>query len=236
MGLALEAWRLLKAYNGHEVLADCSLTGDPGKTYTLQGPNGSGKSTLLRILALLEKPDRGEVRYRHNGQILKNDLELRRKITLLLPGIGVFNTTVFANVAYGLRLRGLVRDEIEARVKEGLQRVGLAEKSWQPAWGLSSGETKRLGLARALVLEPDVLFLDEPTASIDPVNTEIIEEIILQLKNRGETTIILVTHDPGQAARLGDHLLFMDRGRIFGGGGQGPVDPAPSTKPQTPTP
>lgn len=96
--------------------------------------------------------------------------------------------------------------------------VGLTEKRWQKALELSSGETKRLGLARALMINPEVIFLDEPTASIDPINTEIIEGIILKMKRQGKSTIIMITHDPGQAERLGDHLLFMHNGKILAKG------------------
>ena len=95
-----------------------------------------------------------------------------------------------------------------------LERVGLSHKRRQNGLDLSSGETKRLGLARALVLEPEVFWLDEPTANIDPKNTEIIEQIILDMKSAGKSTIIIVTHDPAQARRLGNHFLVMDNGKI----------------------
>jgi tungstate transport system ATP-binding protein len=180
----------------------------------LLGPNGSGKSTFLRIAALLEPPDAGEVRYLDQGVLLSPDLPLRRRITLLLPKIGVFNTSVFNNVAYGLKIRRLAAPEVEARVSDVLARVGLTHKRRQNGQELSSGETKRLGLARALVIEPEVFWLDEPTANLDPKNTEIIEQIILGMKSLGKSTIIVVTHDPAQARRLGDHLLVMEHGKI----------------------
>jgi tungstate transport system ATP-binding protein len=214
MGLSLQATGIFKAYNGVTVLQDCSLTFEASRTYALLGPNGSGKSTFLRIAALLEPPDAGEVRYLDQGVALPHDLKLRRRLTLLLPKIGVFNTSVFNNVAYGLKLRHLPTAEIEARVNEVLERVGLNHKRWQNGLDLSSGETKRLGLARALVIEPEVFWLDEPTANIDPKNTEIIEQIILDMKTAGKSTIILGTHDPAQARRLGDHLLVLDNGRL----------------------
>jgi tungstate transport system ATP-binding protein len=133
---------------------------------------------------------------------------------LLLPKIGVFNTSVFNNVAYGLKIRHRPASEVEAHVRAVLESVGLAHKRRQNGLELSSGETKRLGLARALVIAPEVFWLDEPTANIDPQNTEIIEQIILSMKTAGKSTIILVTHDPTQAQRLGDHVLVMDNGRI----------------------
>ena len=214
MGLSLEVAGISKTYNGQAILLGCSWTFEPGQTYALLGPNGSGKSTFLRIAALLEPPDAGQVRYKDDGRALLHELRLRRRITLLLPKIGVFNSSVFNNVAYGLKIRGYPAHEIEARVNVVLERVGLSHKRRQNGLDLSSGETKRLGLARALVLEPEVFWLDEPTANIDPKNTEIIEQIMLDMKSGGKSTIIVVTHDPAQARRLGDHLLVMDNGRI----------------------
>jgi tungstate transport system ATP-binding protein len=214
MGLSLKVAGISKTYNGQAVLRELSFAFDPGRTYALLGPNGSGKSTFFRIAALLEAPDTGEVRYLDQGVALLHDLNLRRRLTLLLPKIGVFNTSVFNNVAYGLKIRHCPAQEIEARVSEILERVGLAHKRRQNGLDLSSGETKRLGIARALVIEPEVFWLDEPTANIDPQNTEIIEQIILGMKTAGKSTIIVVTHDPAQARRLGDHLLVMDNGKL----------------------
>jgi tungstate transport system ATP-binding protein len=108
-----------------------------------------------------------------------------------------------------------MRAEIDARVQEALKAVGLAPKRGQRALELSSGETKRLGIARALVIAPEVLLLDEPTANIDPANTEIIEEIILSRKRQGQGTILMITHDPEQAQRLGDDLLLMKNGQLI---------------------
>ena len=214
MGLKIEVNQVAKAYNGNPVLRDCSFSFAPGLTYALQGPNGSGKSTLLRLLALLETPDAGQVDYLENGVALAKNLALQRRFTLVLPRPGIFNTTVFNNVAYGLKIRGVKAEEIEDRVKAILETVDLTHKKNQRALDLSSGETKRLGLARAMVLNPEILYLDEPTANIDPLNTEIIEEIILQMKSGGSTTILLITHEPAQAARLGNQLLFMKDGGL----------------------
>jgi len=214
MGLTLEVDRISKSYNGQAVLRECSFRFGSGRTYALQGPNGVGKSTFFRIAALLEPPDAGEVRYEDNGVALPPDLHLRRRITLLLPRTGVFNTSVFNNVAYGLKIRGRPAPEVERRVNEVLDRVGLGHKRRQNGLDLSSGETKRLGLARALIIDPEVLLLDEPTANLDPENAEIIEQIILNRKTSAESAIIVVTHDLAQARRLGDDLLVMADGRI----------------------
>jgi tungstate transport system ATP-binding protein len=214
MGLNLEVAGIAKSYNGQAVLRECSFAFDQGRTYALLGANGSGKSTLLRIAALLEPPDAGEVRYWDHDVELPHDLCLRRRITLLLPRIGVFNTSVFHNVAYGLKIRGRSAQEVQDRVNDVLETVGLLHQRRQNGLGLSSGETKRLGIARALVIEPEVFFLDEPTANLDPKNAEIIEQIIFSMKTAGKSTIIVVTHDPAQARRLGDQPLVMENGRI----------------------
>lgn len=213
MGLRLVASNIFKSYKGIPVLVDCSFSFSPSGVYVLMGPNGSGKSTLLRICALIEDPDKGNVSYLSGSEILKNDIELRRRITLVLPTVGVFKTSVFKNVAYGLRIRGI--KEVEEKVKKALEFAGLSHKKSQNALTLSSGETQRLGIARAIVVEPEILFLDEPTASVDQKNTEIIEDIILSVKNNGRSTVVITTHDREQAKRLADCLMIMKDGKIF---------------------
>jgi len=214
MSLTLVASNVFKSYNGKPVLKDCSFSFDKTGTYVLMGPNGCGKSTFFRICTLLEDPDRGEVNFYSDGTPLEKDIKLKRQITLLLPAIGVFNTTVYKNVAYGLRIRGQTRSEIEGRVGKALDFVGILDKKNQKARTLSSGETKRLGIARALVIEPEIIFFDEPTASVDPKNTEIIEEIILRMKKQTRSTVIITTHDMSQAERIGDSILTMQDGGI----------------------
>jgi tungstate transport system ATP-binding protein len=203
-----------KSYEGKTILQDCSYSFENAGTYVLMGPNGCGKSTLLRLCALLENPDGGAITYSESEIILPPGMELKRRITLVLPRIGIFNTTVFKNAAYGLKLRGLHHAEIERAVSRTLAFVGLEHKRNQHALTLSSGETQRLGIARALVLDPDVLFLDEPTASIDQENTEIVESIIETMKREARTTVIMTTHDRDQAERLADRVIRMRGGKI----------------------
>ena len=207
-----DAW---KSYNGKPVLNACSFSFDKNGVYVLTGSNGSGKSTLLRICALIENPDKGEVNYFSGDNIISKDIGLRRRITLVLPGIGLFNTTVFNNAAYGLKIRGDKSKEIERKVNDALKFVGLIHKKNHNALTLSSGETQRLGIARAMVIEPEMLFLDEPTASIDNENTEIVQDIILNMKKEGRSKIIIATHDMMQAERLADYMLIMDDGKII---------------------
>jgi tungstate transport system ATP-binding protein len=205
---------ITKTYDNKTILNDCSYVFDKTGTYVLMGPNGCGKSTFLRICALLEQQDSGEIAYFDNSTAIANDIALKRRLTLVLPRTGVFNTTVFKNVAYGLKIRNLDNAAIEQKVKAALDFVGLGPKAAQHARTLSSGETQRLGIARALVLEPEVLFLDEPTASIDEENTAIIESIIVNMRKEGRSTIIMTTHDRDQANRVGDVQLVMKNGRI----------------------
>jgi tungstate transport system ATP-binding protein len=215
MNLELVVSSIFKSYDGERVIEDCSFTFDKNGAYVLMGQNGSGKSTFLRICCLLEEPDRGEVNFFSEGLPVKKDIELKRRLTLLLPKIGVFNTTVFKNVAYGLKIRGSKGEEIEERVDKALDFVGLIHKKNQKAPTLSSGETQRLGIARAMVIEPEIIFLDEPTASIDQKNRELIEEIILRMKNDRRSIIVITTHDVAQAERFSDRLMIMQNGKIF---------------------
>ena len=213
--MTLELMRISKSYNGNPVLRDCSYTFQDGASYIVMGPNGSGKSTFFRIAALLEKADQGEVHYFSGGRPMAPDINLKRRITMVLPRVGVFHRTVFANVAYGLKIRGIKRKPRYERVMEVLSQLGLAHKAHQQAVTLSSGETMRLGLARALVCDPQVLFLDEPTAHIDKANTEIIEDCIHGIRQKQALTLFIITHDPEQAERLGGQKLLLKEGKFI---------------------
>ncbi|MBI4838055.1 MAG: ATP-binding cassette domain-containing protein [Nitrospirae bacterium] len=222
MSLTLKVSDIWKEYHGHPVLKGCSFSFDDGGIYVLMGHNGCGKSTFLRLCALLENPDRGNVSYVSEGKPIKNDRELKRKITLMLPDVGVFNTTVFNNAAYGLKIRGIEKNQVKERTNKVLDFVGLINKKSQKALTLSSGETRRLGIARAMVIEPEVLFLDEPTASVDQENAEIIEDIILNISSPPalsgsgrKTTVIIAAHDAVQAERLAAKVLILKDGRII---------------------
>ena len=214
MNLSFSLVNVEKNYDGHSVLRGCSCVFENTGVYAIMGPNGCGKSTFLRICALIEAPDKGEIRYFQNNEKIKSDMSLKRRISLVLPGIGVFHTTVFKNIAYGLKLRRVQKAEIRRRVDAALDSVGLSHKSSQNAFTLSSGERQRLGLARVLAIEPDVIFLDEPTASIDVRNTDMVENIIAQMRNDRRSIIVMATHDQAQAERLADRVLMIADGRV----------------------
>jgi tungstate transport system ATP-binding protein len=214
VGLTVQLEGVAKTYNGNRVLANCSYTFAAGGDYLLLGDNGSGKSTLFRIAALLEAPDRGEVRYFEGDRVLAPDIHLRRRLTMVFPRVGIFSRSVFDNVAYGLKIRGMNNDLVRDKVARALEEVGLTHKSSQSATTLSSGETMRMGLARSLAIEPEVLFLDEPTSHIDKVNTRLIEDCIRRVRQERALTLIIITHDPAQAERLGGRHLLLSEGRI----------------------
>ncbi|WP_456414351.1 ATP-binding cassette domain-containing protein [Oceanithermus profundus] len=190
---------LVRRYPGFELTVE-ALEVPPGRFVTVIGPSGAGKSTLLRLLAGLERPDRGRV-------------ELQGRAVFLDQDRTVLERSVLANATFGLELRGVRRREAARRVRPWLERVGLADKLAQPAVSLSGGERARLALVRALAIEPDVLFLDEPTQALDPGNVDRVEGLLREAHGQGRT-IVLVTHNLYQARRLGQETWFLLGGRI----------------------
>lgn len=188
-----------------------------GRTYAVYGANGSGKTTLLSILAMLTLPQEGRILLEGrpvNGTDPAGSRRYRRRVTLLMQHVYLFRSTVFENVASGLRFRGVAKEVVEERVTRMLEKVGLEEFAQRPAHSLSGGEAQRAGLARALVTEPDVLLLDEPTASVDADNCGQIEEILGETCKRRKMTVVLSTHQYDQAYRIADEVLIMRGGRI----------------------
>ncbi len=158
---------LTKRYNSANppALDNVSLEIEKGEIFCIMGHSGAGKTTLLRILALLEKPDTGEY-YFDEAKVNWND-SLRKSVTMVFQIPVMFNTTVFKNIAYGLKIRGYPKDEIKKKVKEVLELVRLPGYEDRKAKYLSGGEKQRVAIARAIVLEPKLLLMDEPTANLD---------------------------------------------------------------------
>jgi len=175
-------------------------------TTIIMGPNGAGKSIFLRLLHGLIEPTAGEIRW--NGLRMSDAVRQQQAMVFQRPVL--LRRSVAANVDFVLKLRG--RPD-PTRRDELLSLVGLADRSRQAARLLSGGEQQRLALARALATSPEVLFLDEPTASLDPGSVLLIEDIVRKASAAG-TKVIFVTHDIGQARRLADDIVFLDRGRI----------------------
>lgn len=209
-----ELHEVRQEYNGRSVLHIPHLTIRHGEVLAVVGPSGAGKSTLLRLLNFLEVPSHGRVHF-HDVPFSASQpmpLSLRRKVTTVFQRPFLLNRSVKANVAYGLRLRGQANGD--ARVVAALAQVGLQEMTRQRARTLSGGEAQRVALARAIVLQPEVLLLDEPTANLDPYNVRLMEEIVRQLNEEQQTTLVLVTHNIFQAKRLATRVLFLLDGRI----------------------
>lgn len=191
------------------------LVFEAGKIYSLVGPNGAGKTTLLELLNFLEKPDQGRIFF--EGQEISNGspcLSSRRQMTLIMQDPLLFHTTVFKNVAYGLKVRSVNKKTVQEKVSEALKIVGLSGFENRNAYHLSGGEAQRVAIARALALKPKILFLDELTANIDRTNTEIIERLIKEINRKNYTTIIFTTHDLSQAYRLADESISLLNGKI----------------------
>ncbi len=175
----------------------------------LLGPNGAGKSVLLRVLAALVPPDAGTVTW--GGQAPRRDL--RRGLGFVFQKPVLLRRSALANVRHALRAAGAGRGESLARARAAMEFAGLSALARSPARLLSGGEQQRLAIARALALEPEALFLDEPTANLDPAATARIEALIHDVTAAGRK-VVLVTHDVGQARRLAGRVLFLHQGRI----------------------
>jgi tungstate transport system ATP-binding protein len=194
---------------GRRLIDGIDLTLRPGVRTVIMGPNGAGKSLMLRLLHGLLQPSAGAILW--GGRPADDAIRLRQAMVFQRPVL--LRRAALANVTHALRARGMPRRERQERARQVLAAAGLAALARTPARLLSGGEQQRLSMARALSLEPDVLFLDEPTTNLDPASTLAIERLIQQAHERG-TKIVLVTHDVGQARRLADEVAFLHRGRI----------------------
>jgi tungstate transport system ATP-binding protein len=200
-------------YGGRAVLEISRLEVHAGEVLCLVGPTGAGKSTLLRLLAGLERPSAGRLWLGEN-RLDERDLPLvvQRRLTLLFQRPLLLAGTVRANVEYGLRLRGLGRSR--PRVEAVLSRLGLSGLAGRPARSLSGGEAQLVALARALVLEPAVLLLDEPTAHLDPARVALVEGEVRDDHTRRGTTLVWATHNLFQARRVADRVALLLEGRL----------------------
>ena len=206
---------LRKCYGSNVALDIEELTIAEGRLYTLTGANGAGKSTLLSILAFLTPPTSGEIFYAGKRVVWEPGSmeEYRRKVTLLHQSPFLFGGTVYDNVAFGLKARGVQGEAQQRRVDKALAGVGLQGFRDRKARELSGGEAQRVAMARALVLEPEVLLLDEPLANIDRETTGLLETAIASLPARG-TTVVLITHDPEQPDRLNGESILLEGGKV----------------------
>ncbi len=200
--LPLQLKALSFAAANRRIISDITCDITTGPNTVILGPNGAGKSVLMRLCHGLLRPTSGSVLWQSRG---RQAMVFQRPVMLRRSAIG--------NVIYGLRLAGIPAQEAQSRAAHVLEAVGLMAIAQRAARVLSGGEQQRLALARAWALQPEVLFLDEPTANLDPNATRDVESIIRAI-HQGGTKIIMTTHSLGQARRLGDEILFLSDGRL----------------------
>ena len=208
--------KLTKVYKNRTVLDIPNLEIEKGGIYALLGPNGAGKTTLLSILGFLEPPTSGHLQYcstpvRYSESTLQ---QLRKEVVVVDQHPILFTTTVYKNLEFGLRVRGIPKNKSDRMIEEALELVGMQQFSQAPAHRLSGGETQRVALARALVVSPEVFLCDEPTSSVDMENQHAIIRILKQINQEKKITVVFTTHDRSQAAALAKNTLVLDHGRI----------------------
>lgn len=187
-----------------------------GEILALIGPNGAGKTTFLQTLSCLIKPFQAEIFFR-GKKVERNHsvLEYRRKLAMVFQEPLLFDTTVFGNVASGLKIRGMGKDEIRDRVMEQLDRFGIGHLRDRSAKTLSGGEAQRTSLARAFAIRPEIMFLDEPFASLDPPTRDSLIGDLEHILRQTQTTAIFATHDRMEALRLSGRIAVMNAGKIL---------------------
>ncbi|NJA61094.1 betaine/proline/choline family ABC transporter ATP-binding protein, partial [Streptomyces sp. NEAU-H3] len=209
----------LRAEGTTAAVIDASFSVDEGQIFVVMGLSGSGKSTLLRMLNGLLEPTAGHVRF--DGQDLTElsaagMREVRaKKISMVFQHFALFpHRSVLENAAYGLQVQGVPREERERRATEALELAGL--KGWEKSWPdeLSGGMQQRVGLARALATDADLLLMDESFSALDPLIRRDMQDQLVELQKRLKKTIVFITHDLNEAMRLGDKIAVMRDGRI----------------------
>jgi tungstate transport system ATP-binding protein len=216
--IVVQAQKLSKTYNARaNVLDKISFEVIRGETFVVIGPSGVGKTTLLRLIDLLEYPSGGRLSFTGQDTTRLDNydrLKLRRRIGMVFQSTILFNTSVYSNVAYGLKLRDKPQDIEEKSVSRALKTVGLQNFKQRYAKTLSGGEAQRVAIARILAYEPELLLLDEPTANLDPTNTSTVEKAIQKAKEEYGATVIIATHNMFQAKRLGDRVALLLDGKF----------------------
>lgn len=210
----LRAENITWEQGGKTILKGISLHLQRGEWVGLAGPNGAGKSSLLKILAFLEEPTEGRLFFQ--GELIagRMPLALRRHLAVVFQDSLLLNTSVYENVAIGLKIRSLSKVMVKERAETWLERFGVVHLLKQPARSLSGGEAQRVSLARAFALEPDVLFLDEPFSALDaPTKARLLEDLADASKESG-VTALMVSHDFRELARLTGRTFVLKEGTI----------------------
>jgi tungstate transport system ATP-binding protein len=218
MSIKVETSGLTKSLGGRTVLDDISCEFPAGGISVVIGPNGSGKTTLLRVAAGLETPDGGRLSYMDGDGEIPPGLPLMRRMTYVSQDPLLFSTSLYDNIAYGLRQRALSLKEVARRVDEALDLSGIKRLSQAPAKTLSGGEAQRAAIVRAYALRPELILLDEPASNLDPEGGAWMERLVLQMKDEWGASVALVTHNMFQARRLADRVFFLYGGRLVESG------------------
>lgn len=228
----VEAIGICKCYGKKEVLHIDRMAICSGSITCVMGPSGAGKSTMLRIVNMLENPTDGKIKYFGQSAPFteKDRLVLQRRMTMVFQKAALLDRSVFDNIAFGLQARRIPEKEISRRVVAALEKIGMLEQGSQRAKTLSAGEAQRVSFARAVVLQPELLLLDEPTANLDPANVELLENMIKDLNIEFGTTILMVTHSLFQARRLAHDVLFFYQGHLLESGPAHQVFNAPTNE------
>jgi len=214
MTVTAELKDVTKAYGDKIVVDAINLQIHEGEILALLGPNGSGKTTILKILAFIENPTSGEVQFQGETVTPKNTEKVRMRSTLVFQKTTLFNTSVYNNIAYGLKIRKIPKNARDEEIKRVLKLVKLEGFGKRPARKLSGGEQQRVAIARALVLKTKLLLLDEPTANLDPKNAAILEEVIDTVNRENKITVVMATHNMFQAKTLPHRIALMSDGKI----------------------
>lgn len=205
---------LLIQRNGRDALRVDALDIARGETLAVVGPNGAGKSTLLLALAHLLPPARGEIQFEGKSVTEWDDLEYRRKIAFVFQDPLLMDMSVEANVAMGLKFRGVDNEASRARVMQWMKAMGVDGLAKRRAGQLSGGEAQRVSLARAFVLDPELLLMDEPFSAVDPQTRSQLLEDLSSLLAQDHRTTIIVTHNLKEAAQMGDRVAVIIGGTV----------------------
>ena len=227
MGAILELRGVSKHFPGHIAVSEISLAVKRGEFFSLLGPSGCGKTTTLRMIAGFETPTTGEVWL--SGARIDELPPYRRNVNTVFQSYALFpHLTVRGNVEFGLRRKGV--DGIDARVRKAIEQVRMEGKESRSPSALSGGERQRIALARALVLEPDVLLLDEPLSALDPQLRKQLRAELKDLQRRVGVTFVFVTHDQDEALSMSDRIAVMNAGRVEQVGTPQEIYQRPKTK------
>lgn len=203
------------SYGPREVLSVDRLELPAGVVTAILGSNGSGKTTLLQLLSLVETPATGSIKFFDTPVTASNRLSFRRRIGYLMQKPYLFNTDVFENVSWALKLRGIDRKIIRNSCSQALMRVDLKGFEKRPARSLSGGEAQRVALARALAIDPDVYLFDEPTSHLDTKSHSLIKEIMIDLSKSGDKTILIITHDYSDIENFVPNFIELAAGKVI---------------------